>query len=236
MKRFVVLLAVLALSAFAAHATDAVSLGYSDDVTVINTGGDDACAAGTLYANHDGSFENGYAWRYGGVVAPYYGAFGESYDLDYGNVCCVALWVSTVPGGFTGQSCDVYVWAGGIGSTPGAVLQMVPGIVLTNVPNWPTCSENDITVPVGLSGPFTVGYWGNWPGAANAYFCAADLNGFGGNPWTNIAPGIGYPTGWNDPSIVWGPTQSMGIGVYWGDCYTSPVETRTWGSIKALFE
>jgi hypothetical protein len=236
MRRLALLLAVLALSAIAAHATNPVSLGYSDQVTVVNTGGNDACFAGVLYANHDGSFENGYAWQYGGCVAPYYGAFGESFDLDYGNVCCVALWVSTLPGYFFGQSCDAYVWDGGIGGAPGAVLGMVPGNVLSSVPNWPTCAENDITMAVGVAGPFTVGFWGNWPGALCGYFCAADLNGFGGYPWTNIAPGIGYPTGWNDPSIVWGATQSMGIGVYWGDCYTSPVESRTWGSIKALFE
>jgi hypothetical protein len=238
MKKFSALLVVLAVAAFAAHATNPVSLGYSDNVTVINTGGNDACTSGTLFVNHDGSFENGYAWQYGGSIAPYYGAFGEGYNLGAGGVCCEAFWAFTLPGYFFGQSADAYVWAGGAGSgAPGAVLGMVPGNVLTNVPNWPTCAENDITMNVAVTGEFTVGLWGNWPGALCGYFTSADLNGFGGYPWTNIAPGIGYPTGWNDPSIVWGATQSMGIGVYFGqDCTTVPADPQTWGSIKALFE
>ncbi len=235
MKKFAALLAVLAVSAFAAHATNPVSLGYTESGTVLGPG-PDACAHGTLFMNHDGSFENGYAWQYGGCVAPYYGAFGEGYDLGSAGACCGAFWVSTLPGYFFGQSADCYVWAGGVGGAPGAVLGVVTGVVFSNVPNWPTCAENDVEMHIIVSGPFTVGYWGNWPGALCGYFCAADLNGFGGAPWTNIAPGIGYPTGWNDPSIVWGPTQSMGIGVYFGDCGNTPAEPQTWGAIKALFE
>jgi hypothetical protein len=46
-------------------ADDISSLGYSQE-TVITGPGPDACAAGVLIANHDGSFENGYAFRYGG--------------------------------------------------------------------------------------------------------------------------------------------------------------------------
>jgi hypothetical protein len=239
MKHLLVSLAILPLAAIAALAANPVSLGYSDDVTVVDTGGSDACAQGTLYVNHDGSFENGYAWQYGGSVAPYYGAFGEGYNLGAGGVCCGAFWVSTLPGYFFGQSADVYVWAGGAGSgAPGSVLGMVPGNVFPNVPNWPTCAENDVMMQVNVSGEFTVGFWGNWPGALCGYFTAADLDGFGGHPWTNIAPGIGYPTGWNDPSIVWGATQSMGIGAYFAtDCWIipSPAESETWGSIKTLF-
>ena len=243
MKKFAALLAVLALTAFAAHATNPVSLGYSNNTTVQNSGSD-ACANGTLFVNHDGSFENGYGWQYGGVVAPYYGAFAEGYDLGAGFVCCDAFWVSTLPGYYFGQTCDAYVWEGGAGTLPGAVLCVVPSNVLVNVPNWPTIGQNDVSMGVAVSGPFTVGYWGNWPGAMLGYFCAADQNGFGGYPWTNIAPLLGYPTGWNDPSIIprWGTTQSMGIGAYFstsscpGRCNPIPAESPTWGSIKALFE
>jgi hypothetical protein len=239
MRKIAVVLAALVLSAVAAQATNPASLGYSDNVTVINTSGSDACSAGTLFINHDGSFENGYAWRYGGTVAPYYGAFGEGYSLGAGGVCCGAFWLSTLPGMYFGQSSDLYVWAGGAGSgNPGAVLGTVPGIVFASVPNWPTMAQNDVEMGgIAVTGEFTVGYWGNWPGLANGYFIGADQDGFGGYPWTNIAPGIGYPTGWNDPSIVWGPTQSLGIGVYFGDCGPwSPADPQTWGSIKALFE
>jgi hypothetical protein len=152
----------------------------------------------------------------------------------------VALWVTTLPGFYSGQTCDVCVWEGGCnGAPPGAVRGMVSGIVLSNVPIWPACAQNDINVGnvavTSYVGGFTVGYWGNWPGSLCGYFCGADLDGFGGNPWTFIAPGIGYPTGWNDPSIIWGPTQSMGCGAYFSHSGT-PAEAQNWGAIKALFE
>jgi hypothetical protein len=233
MKKFAALLAVLAMAAVAANASNPVQLGISNDVIVIGSGAD-ACANGVLNVNHDGSFENGYAWQYAGSVAPYYGAFGEGYDLGTGTVFCGAYWPSTMPGYFYGQSADCYVWDGGVGGAPGAVLGVTTGVVFPNVPNWPAAAQNDVDLNVAVTGPFTVGFWGNWPGALCGYFCCADLNGFGGYPWTNIAPGIGYPTGWNDPSIVWGTTQSMAIGAWFGGC--TPVEAQTWGSIKALFE
>ena len=52
---------------------------------------------------------------------------------------------------------------------------------------------------------------------------------------TNIAPGIGYPTGWHPVNIVWGPTWSMGIGAYLDEGAT-PVECVTWGRIKSLWK
>jgi hypothetical protein len=250
MKKLVVLFAVLALSILAAHATNPASLGYSENTTVVE-GGDDDCAWGTLYSNHDGSFENGYAWQYGATVAPYYGAFGEGYDLGFGCVACGAFWLTTLPGYYSGQRADLYVWEGGAGPVaPGAVLGVIGGVAFGNVPVWPTVGRNDVSMIIQVDGPFTIGYWGNWPGAQCAYFCAADLSyGGGGHPWTNIAPGIGYPTGWNDPSIIWGPTRSMGIGAWFvtegcGPCCEPdppppppvPARSSTWGSIKALFE
>lgn len=215
MKSLALLLLVPSL-ATAAGATDAVSLGYSDQGTTIGSD-TDACYGGILYTNHDGSFENGYAWQYGGCVAPYYGAFGEAYGGQGPNqVDCAALWVTTLPGQFQGQTCDIYVWNDGVSSPPTTVVGMVAGAVLSNVPNWPTCAQNDITTNIYVMGDFTVGYWGNWPGAQCGWFCAADLDGPGGYPWTYIAPGIGYPTGWNDPSIIWGQTQSLGLAAYTG--------------------
>ena len=53
-------------------------------------------------------------------------------------------------------------------------------------------------------------YWANFSNQMCGYFIAADTNGFGGCPMTNVAPGIGYPTGWNPVSVIWGPTQSLG--------------------------
>ena len=52
---------------------------------------------------------------------------------------------------------------------------------------------------------------------------------------TNIAPGIGFPTGWNDVSVVWGPTVALGIGAEVLPCEPTPTKTTSWGAIKALY-
>ena len=231
MKKFAALLMVLAL-AVAANATNPVSLGYSDQTIVQGVQGD-ACAQGTLYYNHDGSFENGYAWQYGGIVAPYYGAFAEGYDLGAGTLWCASMWLSQT-GYFTNQTCDVYVWESD-GSNPTNVLGVVTGVLPSGIAYWPSISQHDVDVNVYCPGAFFVGYWGTWLNSYAPWYCAADLDGFGGLPRTNIAPGIGYPTGWQDPSIIWGTTQSMGLGGYFGEG-GSPAQPETWGSIKALFE
>ena len=59
-----------------------------------------------------------------------------------------------------------------------------------------------------------------------------------------MAPGIGYPTGWQDPTLVWGDTRSMFIGVSFSRDPSGieefpeeapPTESPTWGQIKAIF-
>jgi hypothetical protein len=231
MRELVIWIAILCVVPLTT-ADDKASLGYGTE-TVILGPGPDACAAGTLFATHDGTFENGYAWRNGGVVPPYYGAFGEGYDLGEGIVYCGAYWLSTLPGYFYDQTADCYVWEGGVDTAPDAVLGVVTGVAFGNIPNWPAIGQNDVDLNIWVHGPFTIGYWGNWPGALCGWFCAADLNGPAGHPWTCIAPGIGYPTGWADPSIVWGATRSMGCGGYFEQGI--PVEPATWGALKSLF-
>jgi hypothetical protein len=187
-----------------------------------------------LVATHDGTFENGYAWEGSlGVVPPYYGAFGEGYDMGEGLVFCGAYWVSTAPFYWYGQTADCYIWEGGVNTPPGAVLGVVTGVVFDNVPLWPGIGQNDVELNIWVHGPFTVGYWGNWPGTMCGFFCAADTDGAQGHPWTCIGPGVGYPSGWQDPSIVWGPTRSMGCGAYFEQ--GTPVESATWGAVKTLF-
>jgi hypothetical protein len=236
MARLVILIGALLLAALPAGASNAVSLGYSEVTNIISPGAD-ACASGVLIYNHDGSFENGYIWQYGGVVPPYYGAFGEAYDLSCGTVRCAAFWLSTLPGGFLWYLTDCYIWEGGIGGEPGEVVAVVTGIYFTNVPYWPSVGRNDVDMNVAVDGAFTIGFWPDAPGGGAEYFCAADENGPRGHPWTCIAPGIGYPSEWQDPAIVgppWGPTKSMGCGVYF-ESNPSPTEGETWGSIKALY-
>ena len=231
MKRFAALLAVVVFAA-GANASDFVSFPGGVTTNIIGSGSDE-CAA-TLYINHDGSFENGCAWQYGGIVPPMYGAFGEGFDLGAGTVECAAMWLTQV-GNFFGQPLDVYVWDGGVAAAPGAVLSMIAGQVPSNVPFWPTLGQNDFEVGQAVTGEFTVGYWADFSAAPCAWFIGIDADGFGGFPWTNIAPGIGYPTGWQNPSLVWGTVQSLGFGAYF-ETGASPVEEATWGEIKALFD
>jgi hypothetical protein len=232
MRGFLALLALLALVVGAGRAADYETLGYSHETTIVGPG-TDACADGVLHYSHDGSFENGYAWAYRGVQLPYYGAFGEGYDLGEGFVRCGAYWLSTMPGFYDDQTADCYVWEGGTDAPPDAVLGVVTGVVFENVAIWPEVGQNDIDLNIFVAGPFTVGYWGNWPGAMMAYYCAGDLDGPRGHPWTCVAPGLGYPTGWMDPALIWTSIQSMGCGIYFDQ--GTPIEGPTWGTIKALF-
>lgn len=149
-------------------------------------------------------------------------------------VYCGVYWVTTLPGCFNGQSSDCYIWEGGTDTQPDAVLGVVTGIVFGNVPNWPTIGQNDVDLNTAVTGPFTVGYWPNWPGSYAGFYCAADLDGVQGHPWTCIAPDSGFLTGWQDPSMVYGSTRSMGCGVYFLEGGT-PIESGTWGAVKVLF-
>ena len=209
------------------------SIGYSEETHLLAPLQEDC--SGTLFANHDDSFENGFCWSYGGYVPPYYGAFGESFDLGAGQVECGAFWFTQV-GYYTGEPMDVYVWEGGVSGPPGTVLWMVGE---TQVPGdiafWPDISQHDVPVELAVDGEFTVGFWVDFSSQVCQWYVAADVNGPGGYPWVCIAPGIGYPTGWQNPEIVWGPVQSLGFGVYF-EGGASPTRQRTWGSIKALFE
>jgi hypothetical protein len=231
MKKLSMVLALLGVVAFGAQAADNNEVGLGTGIVIP---GPDAnpCPPAAFLLNADGSYENGYAWQYGGVVPPNYGAFAEGYN-GAGNCCGVGLFLTTLQGYYFGQNCDVYVWDSA-GANPNNVLSMTPGVVPGAIAFWPAISQHDIdSADAAVNGDFFVGYWGNWPGQLTAWFVAADLDGFGGLPRTNIAPGIGYPTGWQDPSVVWGPTQSVGIGAYVGG--EVPVENTTWGAIKNLY-
>ena len=236
------LIGALILSLAASPAQAQRAIGYSD-ATVVIPDPTSNCAIGTRTINHDGSFENGYGWDGGGTVPPYYGAFAESYDLGTGTVSCAAFWL-TQNGFFNGHPLDAYVWDGGITGEPGGVLCLVPNVVPTNIPFWPECGQNDFQIGCPVTGEFTVGWWADFHDEYLQYYTCADLNGPGGCPWTCIAPGIGYPTGWHDPSVVWFDTCSLGIGVFFARDPSGieefpeegpPPESPTWGQIKAIF-
>ena len=191
---------------------------------------------GTVYFNADFTFETAYAWGYGGVQAPAYGTFAESYDAIGVLVCGIILEL-TQPGGVAGRTIDLYVWEDDQGE-PGTVLGIATGVDPGPVATWPSVSTHELSISSNCtdSGRFHVGYWGDWPGESAAYYIAADLDGFGGCPMTLIPPGIDYPSGWDRVSLIWGSTRALGIGAEVGECGTvDPVHEKSWGQIKALF-
>ena len=202
--------------------------------TVTTREGDATTQCGELAFSADGTYENGYAWQYGGVVAPYYGAFAEGYENALRLVCAIILDLTQV-GNDAGQTMDLYVWEGA-GGQPGAVLGVRTGADPSTIAFWPSLSRHEFGINANCAdGGLFAGYWGNWPNAVMGWFVGADLDGYGGCPLTNIAPGIGYPTGWNNVSIVWGPTQAIGIGVELNPCGAVPIQETSWGKVKALF-
>ena len=234
MKRVTIWLAAAAIVGLGvAQATESRTLGYSDEVIVIGPGTDEC--TGDLFYNHDGSFENGACWQFAGIVSPYYGAFGETFDLGDVYVECMAIWVSQI-GNWTDQSMDLFVWEGGVSDEPGPVMAMFGDRHMYNVPYWPTAGQNDFEVCITCSGEFTVGYWGHFADCDCGWYTVADFNDSPGHAWTCVAPGIGYPSGWQHPRIIWSdPFNSLGFGVYIQDT-PSPREAPTWGSIKELFD
>lgn len=231
MKKFATMLAVLALVGMASADNYGV-LGYSED-TVMDSDMGDTCV-GTLIYNHDYSCENGYCWQLGGIVPPYYGCWGEAYDVGAVNVECGVYWLTQI-GYYMGMPMDAYVWEGGVTGPPTGVLCVVPGITGLSIPFWPSCGINEVEIGCCVPGEFTVGAWADFSLDICQWYTCADENGFGGNPWTNCAPGSGYPTGWNHPSVAFPACVSMCIGATITDD-PSPAESQTWGSIKALFE
>jgi len=211
MKKLAILFALLGVVGLANAATlthGSVGVGHGVNVPHVNGA---TCDQATLCLNYDGSAENGYCWQYGGIVPPYYGAFAECCNYD-GWVCGIELDLTGI--GYPCKVCDGYVWADA-GGMPGNVLGMTSGLNPCPVATWPNISTSDLKMTgVAVSGNFWIGYWSDYSTAVCGYFVAADLNGFGGCPYTNIAPGIGYPTGWNNASVVWGATQALGIGAW----------------------
>ena len=227
-------IACLLLLPLAANAANFEKVYNGTDVVhgILLDSQDGGC--GTLQMNADGSYENGYAWTYAGIVEPYYGAFAECYSGTNQNLCS-AVFDFTQVGNDFGQTMDVYVWddAGGI---PGNVICTSFSVDPTPIAFWPSISRH--TVPMTcdcLPDNFWLGYWGDCHLQVSGWYIAADLDGLGGCPMNNIAPGIGFPTGWNSVTVVWGPTQAIGIGCETVPCGPVPARESSWGGVKGLY-
>jgi hypothetical protein len=220
-KKLLGLVFILLLSG-SAFAADVSNL---DDVKFIAPG-DRA-----LYTNHDGTFENGFAWQYEGNAPPDVGAFAECFDITGDpNITSVVLWLTQV-GNYTGQPSTIFVWEG---SPPGAPLCTVENVVFTDIAVYPEFSMHEVPINCVYDGVVSVGFYALWPGDVSGFYIAADIDGTtGGCSWTNIAYDIGYPDGWQDPEVVWGALNSLGIGLNTSD--GTAADEETWGTIKALY-
>lgn len=188
-----------------------------------------------LMMHSDGTYENGYAWEADGCVPPEFGAFAERYEGRW-EVLQVILDLTSITWPIDPRA-DIYIWGDDAGA-PGSVLLMVSNVPMGYIPQWPWVGRNVIELPEPLcvDADWWVGFWGRWELAGVEFFIAADLDGPGGGfPATKIASGQGYPTGWQNVSVRWGPTAALGIGAEVDSCPPTPVESETWGSIKALY-
>jgi hypothetical protein len=237
MKKLAVLVAALVSCAGAANA-DNVAFIAGQGVHVPD-GDTDPCPPSALTQNHDGSTEFAFTWTYMGIQEPDYGAFAEGYrNLTNGTVCGIEFYL-TCWGSMNGAgTIDLFVWDYDVAAdNPGSVLAVTASVPVSGVAYWPGISTHDLDVTdaAAPANGFFVGYWPRSFAEGIAQFgCAMDQDGLGGVPRTNIAPGIGYPTGWHNLTIVGYPMVAWGIGP-WVVPGTTPAEKTSWGTIKALY-
>lgn len=183
-------------------------------------------------------YETGYAWQYGGVAGESYGALAECIRLDSLVTVCGAVFDLSQTGSHTNELCDVYLWENGEGSTPGSVLATNVGYQMGTSAGWPNVSRHYVPVDACLEGRIWVGIRGAWVGESAPYYIASDLDSGEGCALTNVAPGLGYPSGWVAVSSVWSEVATLGIGLEVNPdkpCDGSPTERSSWGTIKRLY-
>ncbi len=191
-----------------------------------------------LLMNFGSTVSEAFSWEDGGVVAPTYGAMAEGYTLGSpATITGVRLYLTNPTSSPQSGNCDIYIWDDA-SPGPGVIQAVYAGVNVGPVASWPAFSCHDVVLatPLSWTGTFYIGYWPNWVGTQATWLVAGDSN-YAGNPWTNIAPGLSYPTGWQSPSVLtWKRDQitSWGIGA-WIEGEPSPVESDTWGAIKDLY-
>ncbi len=181
-----------------------------------------------LRQNHDNSFENAYTWVYSGVIAPEFGAFAEQFEGNC-NLCEIQLYLTQI-GNQSDQTMDVMIWQDDHTGNPGELLLHLTDIDPGPIAIWPEVTRVDIPVSLVVDDTWWIGWWGNWPGETAGWLCAADEDGAGGEPRTKVAPGIGYPSGWDHPDIVpsWANAKSLGIQVWWDNNDMAIEEGNSW--------
>lgn len=221
---------VFAGSSVAWAGDNAVRFPSSAAIIEKGTGGD---SCGELLMNADGSYESAYAWAYGGIAPPAFGSFAECYQ---GEAAICAIVIDATAGLFqSGNTSSLLVWDDA-GGEPGNVLVNIVKLLPVGA-YWPSVERFRVELPEPccVSDRWWVGQRGDWPEQAAEYFIGADIDGPGGCPRTNIAPGLGFPTGWQNVSVVFGETAAMGLGAEIVPCAPVAARTRTWGAIKELY-
>jgi len=208
----VIVCALLSAGEIAGAAPDAISVGPGEGMLPQPKDTNTICPGSTLHFNANGTYEGAVTWQNSGVAPPHYGAFAECYTLPENSAVCAAVFDLTRTSGMSGGTMDVYVWADA-GGAPGTVLSLTPAISPGEVAVWPSVSRHSIDIAdVPHAGTVWIGYWSNWPGQTASWYVGADDNGPGTCTKTNIAPGIGFPSGWQDCGIVWNGLRAVGIG------------------------
>lgn len=135
---------------------------------------------------------------------------------------------------------DLYIWDE-IDGIPGAVLRVEPSASIEVDTAWPEFTRATIPLATRLrceeitGAAVWAGFWGHWPNDLAGWFVGVDLDAFGPGGMTRIAPGLGYPSGWQPISVAWGPVSAVGIGILAVPCDPEPVVEGSWGRIKQLF-
>lgn len=198
---------------------------------------DSAAHETSWIAHHDGTLEVAWAWGFLGVEEPYFGAFGEAFDLSNGTVLRAEFLLTQIQaGGYSGATTDVYIWRGGVDDDPADVLFLATGLTPSELPLWPMVGSNVVEIGIEVDGPVTVGSWGNWPGAREQFYWAMDTNGNPGAPWTNVSFNAGWDPGWQRVPDVgpFGDVKSLGIAVEFTPNDPVAVRASSWGAVKAL--
>ncbi|MCC7144708.1 MAG: hypothetical protein IT349_21615, partial [Candidatus Eisenbacteria bacterium] len=188
---------------------------------------------GDLLLTADGTWEFGYSWGGGDAPPPEYGAFAECYSGE-GEVCGMALWVTHFEFGEQAPF-DAFVWSDDGEGAPGSVLCASLGHNASPVPTWPNFERVDVPIEgCCVSGTWWIGFRGTWPGAPGMEILA-DIDGpVRGCPRTKIAPGLPYPEGWQDVSLIYGhDTKALAIGALFRSCAPTGTVTTTWGRVKS---
>jgi len=207
-----------------------VAEGVSSDPILPEASFHCACLTEILFLkNADNSYEAALSWT-GSGTAGHYGTFAEPFELptDRDGSPCLAILQFSDNGNHVETEIDLIFWADDDGQ-PGEVLGMLEGLPLGYIAEWPSLAQRTQEVyelqPIGIRGKFWAGLRAVVDPDKCSLMMLADVSGDPNQgqrrAMTRIAPGLGYPEGWQSLEVLLGQPAALGIGVVVGWC---PVE------------